>query len=66
MTPVPVTLSIVFFRLGTIVVFPVVLGCIDTMLLAFLAVSCRVVIMSFVAIGPSGLRILGAQRSRRH
>src|ERR1017187_8232808 len=64
--PVPVILLIVLFELRKIAVFAMVLFCIDTIRLIFLAVPCMVVIVLFVVIGASGLLILGAQSCRGH
>ena len=65
-TPVPVILLIVVFESGEIVVFPVVLFCVDSVRLVFLTIPSVVVIVLFVVIGASGILILGSQHSRRH
>src|ERR1039458_2847456 len=64
--PVPVILLIILFELGEIAVFAMVLFCIDTIRLSFLAVPCMVVVVLFVVIGASGPLILGSQRCRGH
>lgn len=65
-TPVPVILLIVFFEPGKVVVFAMILFCIDTIRLIFLTVPCMIVIVLFVVIGASGLLIFSSQHSRRH
>src|ERR1022692_4833515 len=64
--PVPVILLIILFELGKLAVFAMVLFCIDTIRLIFLAVPCMVVVVLFVVIGASGPLILGSQRCRGH
>ena len=64
--PVPVILLIALFELGEISAFAMILFCIDTIRLIFLAVPCMVVIVLFVVIGASGPLILGAQPCRGH
>ena len=64
--PVPVILLIVLVEFGKLAIFAMVLFCIDTIRLIFLAVPCMVLIVLFVVIGASGLLILGSQRCRGH
>ena len=57
-TPVPVILLIVVFELTEIAVLAMVLFCIDTIRLIFLAVPRMVVIVLFVVIGASLLPVI--------
>ena len=61
-TPAPVGLLIVVFKLGESAIFAMVLFCIHTIRLIFMAIPLMIVIVLRVVIGASVLLILGSQR----
>ena len=60
-TPAPICLLIVVFKLGKIAVFAMVVFCPDTIRLIFMVVPFMIVVVLFVVVDARGFLILGSQ-----